>query len=82
MSSDLDDLGVNPSANATFLTILAARLSRREVLQGGLAAAAVALLGRPVPAPADSLLGFTSVPVSTADTVVVPPGYTADVLYR
>ena len=27
------------------------------------------------------MLGFTSVPVSTADTVVVPPGYAADVLY-
>ena len=35
---------------------------------------------RPV-APAATLLGFTAVPKSLADTVVVPAGYTASVLY-
>nr|MDT0666094.1 DUF839 domain-containing protein [Micromonospora sp. DSM 115978] len=35
--------------------------------------------GRPGGGPA-SLIGFTEVPVSTADAVVVPPGYIAEVL--
>ncbi len=30
--------------------------------------------------PGSSLLGFTSVPAGTADAIVVPPGYTAEVL--
>ena len=78
-----EDAGVNPSANPTFDSVIAARLSRRRLLQGGLAAAALSMLGRPgTPAEAaPSLLGFKSVPVSTADTVVVPPGYSAEVLY-
>jgi secreted PhoX family phosphatase len=82
MPSELEDLGVNPSANTMFQTILADRLSRRALFKGGLAAAAVTLLWRPTPTPASALLGFTGVPVSTADAVTVPSGYTADVLYR
>ena len=49
---------------------------RRTLIQGGLAAAATGPArggGRP-------LLGFKSVPVSTADAVTVPEGYTAQVL--
>ena len=83
MHSDHEDVGVNPSANPTFEEVVTARLSRRRLLQGGLVAAALSVLGRPA-APADAappLLGFKSVPVSVADTVVVPPGYTAEVLY-
>jgi secreted PhoX family phosphatase len=76
----------NPSSNPSFEAILAARHSRRQVLVGGLVAAGAALLGsgglRPRQARgADGLLGFRGVPASKADTVVVPPGYTADVLY-
>jgi secreted PhoX family phosphatase len=94
----------NPSDNTTFDEIVAARVSRRSVLGGGLTAAAVAgaalggvgsLLdsmpaaargrrpsagerkGRPRPR---GLLGFEGIEVSSADTVVVPPGYTAEVL--
>jgi uncharacterized protein len=82
MHSDHEDAGVNPTANPTFASVVAARLSRRRLLQGGLAAAALSVLGRPTgPASAAPLLGFKSVPVSTADTVVVPPGYSAEVLY-
>jgi secreted PhoX family phosphatase len=83
MNSDLEDRGVNPSSNRIFSELIDARLSRRRLLQGGVAAAALALLGRPAsPAAATTaLLGFRSVPVSTADTVSVPAGYTADVLY-
>ena len=50
-----DDALSNPSANPSFESVLAARYSRRQVLTGGLVAAATALLGagslRPAPAP-------------------------------
>ncbi|HSI55990.1 MAG TPA: PhoX family phosphatase [Ideonella sp.] len=66
--------------------------SRRIVLRGGLGAtvggllaplgtlAAVALPGCATTAGGGPLIGFKSVPVSTADRVVVPEGYTAQVL--
>jgi secreted PhoX family phosphatase len=90
---DDDNVG-NRSGGETFQDVLDARLSRRGVLGGGLAAATTTLLGgtalggvdallRSVPAGAaqtEPLLGFEGVPVSTADQVVVPPGYTARVL--
>ena len=81
MNSDLENLGVNPSANPLFRDVVQAGLSRRTLLQGGLAAAAVTLLARPTPVTAASPLGFTGIPVSTADTVRVPEGYTVEVLY-
>jgi uncharacterized protein len=58
---------------------------RRTLLQGGLAAASATLLA-PLAGCATGgsgsgpLLGFKSVPVSTADTVAVPEGYVAQVL--
>ncbi len=73
--------GVNDSANLHFEGV---ETNRREVLK--CTAAAVAMLvgshalgatvvrGKP--------LGFTGVPVSSADTLVVPPEYEAQVLYR
>lgn len=85
MHSDPDDIGVNPSANPTFATVIEARMSRRAVLRGGLGAAALAVLGGParprVADAASSLFAFKSVPTSTADSVTVPEGYTADVLH-
>ncbi len=84
-----DDEGSNPSGNRRFQEVVEARLSRRGFLGGGLAAAATFSLSgldallRSVPAEAQTkgpLLGFQAIPVSTADTVVVPPGYTARVL--
>jgi secreted PhoX family phosphatase len=58
-------------------------LSRRDLLRGGFGAAALALSGSPLlrAAEAAPLLGFTSVPVSAADDVRVPPGYRFDVVY-
>ena len=82
---DEDDI-CNPSKNQHFNEVLAARLSRRSVLKGGLAALALGGIGslvKAMPAAArgrGSLLGFTGIPVSSADTVVVPKGYTARVL--
>jgi secreted PhoX family phosphatase len=87
-----DPNGSNTSNNESFQQVLDARLSRRGFVSGGLtAAAALALTGAesllkavPVSAktrpPAGPLLGFTRVPVSSADTVTVPQGYTAEVL--
>jgi secreted PhoX family phosphatase len=87
--NDNDDVS-NRSGNATFQEVIEARVSRRGFLGGGLATAAALSLGgvsallKAVPAAAKTdkgpLLGFQSVPVSTADTVVVPQGYTAEVL--
>lgn len=66
--------------------------ARRTLLRGGLGAtvtgllaplgtlAAVALPGCATTSGAGPLIGFKSVPVSTADKVLVPEGYTAQVL--
>ena len=85
-----DDIVSNNSNNQTFQEIVEARVSRRGFLGSGLAAAAALSLGgvdallRAVPASAKTNgkppLGFDGIPVSAADTVVVPPGYTARVL--
>src|SRR5918999_6271109 len=89
MSSHDDDSISNPSSNETFQEIVAARISRRSFLGGGLATAGAISLGgvdsllQAMPAHGGSrkpLLGFQAIPVSAADTVVVPPGYTARVL--
>ena len=92
MSSIDDGVDVNSSSNETFDEVLAARLSRRQLMGGGAAAAALASLGgvssllTALPAearhgrPRPPLLGFSAIPTSSADAVVVPGGYTAEVL--
>ncbi|WP_322760219.1 PhoX family phosphatase [Frankia sp. Cr2] len=93
---DTDDIGSNPTDNPALSDLIAARFSRRAALGGGLAAATVGFLGGGVLTAAAAeagsagsdrdkgkphqLLGFAEVPTSTADTVVVPEGYTYDVL--
>ena len=83
MRSHPDDAHVNPSTTATFAAVLDARLARRDVLLGGLGAAALAVLGAPTLGRANATLplAFKPVPVSTADTVTVPDGYAVEVLY-
>jgi hypothetical protein len=85
---EADAIVANRSSNPTLSQILAPRLSRRQVVQGGLVAAGLALLGRPWrrlgPGHGEAqstLLGFQGVAVSTADTVTVPEGYTVQGLY-
>jgi secreted PhoX family phosphatase len=86
----------NPSQNPALSDILATQTSRRDLLQGSVGAVAflsgaAALDAKPAAAaavydnavaaaPRTSGLGFTAVPTSSADTLVVPSGYTADVL--
>jgi uncharacterized protein len=94
MSSIDDGVINNDSSNETFEEVLATRMSRRQVVGGSAATAAVASLGgvgsllSAVPAeahggkprPPRQLLGFEGIPTSTADEIVVPEGYTAEVL--
>jgi secreted PhoX family phosphatase len=84
MHSDREDVGVNPSSNPTFRAVLEASVSRRSVLRGGLGTAVLTMLGvpfQPRAAAASAPFAFKGVPLSTADRVTVPEGYTADVLY-
>ncbi len=83
------DLVSNTSDNATIHELIALAVTRRQFLRASVAGAIAAL-------PSASLLsacatdtpasgptpGFTAIPPSTADRVVVPPGYRAQVLYR
>jgi secreted PhoX family phosphatase len=83
-----DERPSNASANPTFYDVVAARTSRRGFVLGSLAALATGLYGVPAvtskaalagSTSASGLLGFTAVPVSQEDTVVVPPGYKVQV---
>jgi secreted PhoX family phosphatase len=81
-----DQKTINPSANPTFAGILEARLSRRGLLKGATALAVLnalpfALSGCATGLKREGAIGFKGVPVSTADAVVVPEGYSASVLY-
>lgn len=86
-----DEIINNPSDNRSFSDILHARLSRREILKGGVGAAAVSMFGPTFAECKDeaedlsaesSLLGFQAIPVSTDDAHHVAAGYTATVFYR
>jgi secreted PhoX family phosphatase len=61
-----------------------APLSRRQVMQGSLAAAITAMFGLPGCATSAGTkpppLGFKPVPISSADTLIVPEGYQATAL--
>ncbi|MEY2682933.1 MAG: hypothetical protein RJA09_77 [Pseudomonadota bacterium] len=76
----------NRTTNPHIDEVLGQRLSRRGLLRGGSALAGAAALGGcattsgGVSAPV-STLGFKAVAKHTADRVVVPEGYTAQVLY-
>lgn len=88
---DFNDDNSNVSTNPTFDSIFAARMSRRNLLRGGMglaAATAIPTFGLAgcgsddaTITPVEKLLGFTAVPKSLADTVTVPAGYSVNVLY-
>ncbi|MBK6866770.1 MAG: PhoX family phosphatase [Burkholderiales bacterium] len=86
---------VNPSSNPHMDTILAARLSRRGALKGGVGATTAALLGgvglsacggsddgdeKPAPAPAVKL-NFAAVAKTHADQVTIADGYQVSILH-
>jgi secreted PhoX family phosphatase len=91
---DFNNDNANTSTNPSFDAVLGARLSRRGLLRGSVGGVGTALLGglglsacggsgaAPITPPADApLLGFAAVDKSLADSVSVPVGYTASVLY-
>jgi len=86
MNFEHDELSVNPSTNRPFDSILKAEISRRSAIAGGaLGAATFMAAGAASTRPAAAstaqtspVVGnFTAIPTSTADTVTVPDGYTA-----
>jgi len=82
--ANIDDDNIsNESLNETMEEVVAARLSRRGLLTASALTGMSALLAS-VPAAAKKapkqLLGFAAIPVSSADAIVVPDGYTAKVL--
>lgn len=90
-----ENAGCNPSPDGTLLELIGRGVSRRSILRGGLVAAGSVAAGctaeldgnsNDVAQSGESLalrprIGFASVPPSTADEVVVPPGYSASVVY-
>lgn len=87
----------NPSDNRAFSQVAEVYLSRRRLLQAGTVAGAAAAfpfllkqenaLAKVVSKASGNLgkattLGFTSLPVSTEDTVIVPEGYIAKPFYK
>ncbi|WP_106478930.1 PhoX family protein [Phytohalomonas tamaricis] len=94
MSKEIEDPRINNrSGNEPFDSILDKYLSRRRVMQGGLGLAAATVFGgfglgdairkanaATVSGTSPLTLGFSSVPGSMTDAVVVPEGYTAQVL--
>jgi uncharacterized protein len=91
---DPDDLENNLSGNPHLNDVLAARLHRRHIIKGGVGALAVAGFGpmalvgcagtdddEPVVRGAAKALGFNALSKSLIDSVQVPAGYTATVIY-
>ena len=76
----------NRSSSPSFEAVLAASLSRRRVLEGGLVAAGLTFIGagalgsRPAGA-ASASFSFSGVPIGRGDAVVVPEGYVAEALF-
>jgi uncharacterized protein len=85
LSNDGDEPECIPS-EPLFRDVMDSRWRRRDLLAGGLATAVAAIFGIPRPASAAAQgtpkgkIGFSPVPVSGADSIVVPSGYKTQVL--
>lgn len=86
---DTDDIGSNPTQNPHIQDLIEQRIHRRAVLSGGMAVAATGFFAGSMLSAGDAhagvpkkgaLIGFSEVPASSEDTVVVPPGYEWEVL--
>ena len=82
-----DEVPSNTSANPHFTQVAEARLGRRVLLMGGLGAAITGFIGagtRPATAQGAAapgpVIGFKPVPISPNDSVVVPEGYSVQVI--
>jgi secreted PhoX family phosphatase len=81
---DTDDIGSNLSGNPHLQDLIELRMQRRSFLGGSVALAATGFFGGSAVASSPTVatpglpprLGFTEVPPSTADDIVVPAGYT------
>ena len=83
ISPEFTDYTENFSPNTSFDSILTARLSRRALLKGSLAAAAAFYVGTDATAASRTLkLNFKPVAKSRADVLTVPAGYSWSVLLR
>ena len=93
MLLDENPNGSNPTSNPSLPEMIEQQMSRRSVLVGTLGAGAVSFFGGSLlsnragasssssAGPGGSgFLGFTEVPPSSADTIVVPAGYTFKVI--
>ena len=87
---DFNNENSNTSANPTFDAVLGARLSGRGLVRGRVGTVGTAVRGglgvtacggSDDPVAEAKVLGFGAVAKSLADTVVVPAGYTASVLF-
>jgi uncharacterized protein len=93
-----DDDGIsNPSSNDHLHDLIEREIarnpSRRNILKSGLTLGMFGIFGGAMTAcgggssttastPAAGAISLKGVPISTADTIVVPEGYTADVMYK
>ncbi len=83
-----DEPQCNTSGNRNFYDVMDVNLKRRGFLMGGLATIATGLFGNALTAKGalaqtaspGAMLGFAPVPISFEDTVVVPEGYSVQVL--
>lgn len=92
MSQEIENhSNLNPSANEPFSSVMARHVSRRDIMRGGLSLAALSMLGgigglNMASAQESGVqktplaLAFESLRGSRTDAVVVPAGYTAQVL--
>ena len=93
--TDDDDNVTNNSANNHLHDLIEREIvrdpSRRNMLKSGAALGLLGIFGSAMTAcggggggaaPAPGTIGFKGIPISTGDTVIVPEGYTADVMYR
>jgi uncharacterized protein len=94
--NDDDDIVINNSANNHLHDLIEREIvrdpSRRNMLKSGAALGLLGIFGSAMTAcgggggggaaPAPGTIGFKGIPISTGDTVIVPEGYTADVMYR
>ncbi|WP_375410669.1 PhoX family phosphatase, partial [uncultured Methylobacterium sp.] len=88
-AEDREDVGANPSANATFGDIVAARFDRRDLLRGLLGVGAIAAVVTPRALAADAAARVTASPFPFKEIAAgsderhyVAEGHDADVLIR